>query len=88
MSDEVAVIEPPVRVPIEATVVLELPTMRLVILARVATRDEMKELVLVLLVERRLTKNPLVEVELLNTESLVYKVSTVSAVADALPRTV
>ena len=55
VSEVVAVIEPPVRVPTEATVVLELPTMRLVMVARVEKRDAIvpvveKRFVLVLLV--------------------------------------
>ena len=48
---------------IVAFVVVEFPTIKLVMEARVATREEMKELVEVLLVETRLTKNPLVEEE-------------------------
>ena len=47
-------IEPPVSVPIEATVVLEFPTIRLVIVAKVEKREEMNPLVVVLLVAVRL----------------------------------
>ena len=43
-----------------ALVVVELPMMRSVIDAKVATREEMKELVVVLLVEVRSVKLPLV----------------------------
>ena len=43
-----------VRLVVTAFVVVEFPTTRLVMLARVAKREEMKPLVLVLLVERRL----------------------------------
>jgi hypothetical protein len=52
---------------ITALVVVELPTTRLVMLARVATRDEKKPLVEVLFVERRSVKLPLV------AEKLVVK---------------
>ena len=49
-----------VRLVATALVVVELPTIKSVILARVATRDEMKELVEVLLVVVRLAMVPLV----------------------------
>ena len=52
------------RLVANALVVVELPTIRSVMLAKVATRDEMKELVLVLLVERRSVKLPLVAAKL------------------------
>ena len=54
VSEDVAVIDPPVNVAIVAFVVVELPTIKLVMLAKVATREEMKELVLVLLEKKRL----------------------------------
>ena len=54
VSEDVAVIDPPVNVAIVALVVVELPTIKLVMLAKVATREEMKELVLVLLEKKRL----------------------------------
>jgi hypothetical protein len=54
-----------VRLEIVALVVVELPTMRLVMVARVATREEMKELVLVALLEVSPTKLPFVVKKLL-----------------------
>ena len=56
LSDEkfVVVLFVAVRLVIVALVVVEFPTLRSVILARVATREEIKELVEVLLVEKRL----------------------------------
>ncbi len=56
MTARVPVVVAFVKVALEMTafVVVELPTMRLVMLAKVATRDEMKEFVEVLFVVTRL----------------------------------
>ena len=58
------------RLVTKAFVVVELPTIRLVIEARVATRDEMKELVEVELVEERSVTKAL-DVELLVIDAFV-----------------
>ena len=62
-----------VRLVIVALVVVELPTMRLEIEARVATSEEMKELVEVEVVERRLVVERFVVVALLLLKLLVKK---------------
>lgn len=65
--------ERPVAVKLVVTVfvVVEFPTTRFVMFAKLATRDATKELVLVLLIEVRLVKNPLVELELPKVELFV-----------------
>ena len=59
-DDPVVVLLVTVALVITALVVVELPTMRSVMLARVATRDEKKPLVEVLFVERRSVNEPFV----------------------------
>ena len=83
VSDVVAVIDPPVRVPTDATVVLEFPTIKLVIEARVATSDAIKELVLVLLVAVRLVTKALVVVEFPTIKLVIEaKVATSDAIKE------
>ena len=71
-------IEPPVSVPIEATVVLEFPTIRLVIVAKVEKREEMNPLVVVLLVAIELAEKKLVVVIPPVEEALVKVVCPVT----------
>ena len=73
-----------VRLVTKALVVVELPTIKSVILARVATSDEMKELVEVLLVVTRLVEVALTAVRLVVDALVRYAFVAVIPVAEAL----
>jgi uncharacterized MAPEG superfamily protein len=70
--DEVAVISPAVRVVIVALVVVELPTMRSVMFARVARRLEKNPVVVVLFCTVALVMTALVVVELPTMRSVMF----------------
>ena len=76
-----AVIDPPVSVAIVALVVVELPTIKLVMLARVATSEEMNPLVLVALDAIRLVVEALVIVALVVVELPTIKLVMLARVA-------